>query len=57
VWEGHSTGGFYNSHTGDADDCYLTGTCRHPTDEEWRAIRANRNPWNPDDWMREGTVT
>jgi hypothetical protein len=51
VWEGKITGGYYNSHTGDFNDCYLTGEYRAPTDEEWASIRAATNPWNVDEWM------
>lgn len=51
IWEGHTSGGFYNAHTGDCDDCQLKGTCRRPTDNEWAAIREGRNPWDPNDWM------
>lgn len=51
VWEGKITGGRYNSYAGDYDDCYLTGTYRQPTGEEWLAIREGRCPWDADEWL------
>jgi hypothetical protein len=51
VWEGRMSGGGYNAHTGDYNDCYLKGTCRSPTDAEWARIRAGQNPWNANDWL------
>lgn len=57
VWEGRTVGGRYNSYTGDYDDAMLKGTYRAPTEDEWRAIREGRCPWNADEWLLPGAAS
>lgn len=56
IWEGVTAGGGYAG-DGDYHDTYLSGAFRAPTDDEWKAIREGRCPWNPDDWAVPSKTT
>jgi hypothetical protein len=48
VWEGRMSFCHYPDHNGEYDDPrYITIQWRAPTEEEWEAIREQRNPFEP----------
>lgn len=57
VWEGkysyHSSSWEYYSEGFDSEP---HGKFREPTEEEWKAIKRNECPWDPEDWLKQDAL-